>query len=130
MLTHGVQSGDVLPGPGLVWTRADRPSRMLVEVADNPEFRRARRLRGPGLTPDTDLTGKLRVPSQGDRGRREVHCRVTAEDLDGRTRSVPVTGSFRTPPGRRDGARFVWSGDIVGRAGGSTRRPAACGSLL
>lgn len=35
VLTHGVQSGDVLPGSGLVWTRADRRSRMEVEVADN-----------------------------------------------------------------------------------------------
>lgn len=113
VLTHGVQSGDVLPGSGLVWTRADRPSRMLVEVADNPGFRRARRLRGPVLTPRSDFTGRLRVPGSG-----EVHYRVTAEDLDGRTASEPLTGSFRTPPGRRDGARFVWSGDVVGQGWG------------
>src|SRR4051812_11642744 len=75
VLTHGVQSGDVLPGSGLVWARADRPSRMFVEVADNPEFRNSKTHRGPVLTPDTDFTGKLRVPGEG----RTVHYRVTAE---------------------------------------------------
>lgn len=114
VLTHGVQSGDVLPGSGLVWTRADRPSRMIVEIADNPDFDDADRLRGPELTPDTDFTGRLRVPCRG----RTVHYRVTAEDLDGRCASEPLTGSFRTPPGRRDGVRFVWSGDVVGQGWG------------
>jgi alkaline phosphatase D len=46
VLTHGVAAGDVRPGSGLVWTRADRPSRMVVEVAGSPDFRRA--LRVPG----------------------------------------------------------------------------------
>jgi alkaline phosphatase D len=114
VLTHGVQSGDVLPGSGLVWARADRPSRMFVEVADNPEFRNSKTHRGPVLTPDTDFTGKLRVPGEG----RTVHYRVTAEDLDGRVRSEPVTGSFRTPPGNRDGVRFQWSGDVAGQGWG------------
>jgi alkaline phosphatase D len=114
VVTHGVQSGDVLPGSGLVWARADRPSRMLVEVADNPEFRKSKTHRGPDLAPDTDFTGKLRVPGEG----RAVYYRVTAEDLDGRSVSEPVTGSFRTPPGKRDGVRFVWSGDVAGQGWG------------
>lgn len=114
VLTHGVQSGDVLPGSGLVWARADRPSRMIVEVARNPGFRGARRLTGPVLTADTDYTGKLRIPAPG----RTTHYRVTAEDLDGRTASEPVVGSFRTPPAGRDGVRFVWSGDIAGQGWG------------
>jgi len=106
----------MLPGSGLVWTRADRPSRMIVEVADNPEFRRARRLRGPLLTPDTDLTGRLRVPACDA---RTVHYRVTAEDVDGRVASEPLTGEFRTPPGPGEGVRFLWSGDVVGQGWGS-----------
>ena len=32
VLTHGVQTGDVTTDGAIVWTRADRPSRMLVEV--------------------------------------------------------------------------------------------------
>src|SRR5437870_12594242 len=38
-LTHGVQSGDVTASSATVWTRADRPSRMIVEVATDPTFR-------------------------------------------------------------------------------------------
>ncbi len=60
VLTHGVQSGDVIRGSGLVWARADRPSRMVVEVSDGPGFEHVRRVVGPALTPDTDFTGKVR----------------------------------------------------------------------
>src|SRR5262245_27645305 len=31
-ITHGIQSGDVSIDSGVVWARADRPSRMLVET--------------------------------------------------------------------------------------------------
>ena len=39
MITHGVQSGDVSVDSGVVWARADRPSRMLVEVATTDSFK-------------------------------------------------------------------------------------------
>ena len=117
VLTHGVQSGDVIRGSGLVWARADRPSRMVVEVSEDPGFAHARRVEGPVLTPDTDFTGKVRVFGRG----RTVHYRVTAEDLDRRVGSDPVTGSFRTPPARQEGVRFVWSGDVVGQGWGIDR---------
>src|SRR2546429_8279241 len=61
VLTHGVQSGDVTSTSGLVWTRADRPSRMIVEVSRDPSFRHARRVRGSVLGPDTECTGRKRV---------------------------------------------------------------------
>src|SRR4051794_40835625 len=32
-VTHGIQSGDVSIDSGVVWARADRPSRLLVETA-------------------------------------------------------------------------------------------------
>ncbi len=117
LLTHGVAAGDVRPGSGLVWTRADRPSRMVVEVAGSPDFRRALRIPGPVLTPATDLTGKLRVPAT--RGR--VHYRVVAEPLDGGPASAPLTGSFRAVPGRGEPVRIQWSGDVVGQGWGIDR---------
>src|SRR4051812_18989170 len=62
VLPHGVQSGDVSVRSAVVWTQADRPSRMVVEVSRDPDFRRrVRRLHGPVLTPDTDLTGRVRL---------------------------------------------------------------------
>ncbi|MFJ8965159.1 alkaline phosphatase D family protein [Lentzea sp. NPDC102401] len=116
ILTHGVQSGDVTWDGGIVWTRADRPSRMLVEVSNDPDFRFSRRVRGPLLTPDTGGTGQVRVSSLLPG--RPAYYRVTAEDLHGRTRSEPVTGSFTTAPLGRDDVRFVWSGDVAGQGWG------------
>jgi alkaline phosphatase D len=116
MLTHGVQSGDVTTDGALVWTRADRPSRMLVEVSGDPSFRHSQCLRGPVLTPATDGTGKLRL--RGLPAGRDVYYRVQAEDLDGRTRSEPLTGTFRTAPVGNADVRFAWSGDVAGQGWG------------
>ncbi|TDC94607.1 alkaline phosphatase [Actinomadura sp. 7K507] len=120
-LTHGVQSGDVTAREGVVWARSDRPARMLVEVSRRPDFRNARTVRGPVLTPDTDLTGKtlLRGLPSGE----ELHYRVRLAGLDRhRDVSEPVTGRLRTAPGdhprnRRD-IRFVWSADLAGQGWG------------
>ena len=38
IITHGVASGDVSVNSGVVWARADRASRMLVEVGDHRQF--------------------------------------------------------------------------------------------
>ncbi|ASW56288.1 alkaline phosphatase [Plantactinospora sp. KBS50] len=119
VLTHGVQSGDATADSALVWTRADRPSRLLVEVSRRPDFRGARRLRGPLLAPGSDFTGKLRLTDlpPGER----LHYRVRAASLDRPGLcSEPLTGILRTAPapGRRADVRFVWTGDIVGQGWG------------
>src|SRR4051794_7454711 len=113
VLTHGVQSGDVTPGSAIVWSRADRPARLVVEIARDPSFRHARRVPGPLVGPDSGGTGSVRVAAL--QPGTEYHYRVTAEALDGRTTSEPLTGRFATAPvGRRD-TRIVWSGDVVGQ---------------
>jgi len=38
IITHGVQSGDVSTGSGVIWARADRPSRMEVEWSTTEGF--------------------------------------------------------------------------------------------
>ncbi|WP_331446318.1 alkaline phosphatase D family protein [Streptomyces xanthochromogenes] len=114
----GVQAGDISASSGLVWTRSDRPARMLVETSATESFRRARRWRGPLLGPGTDFTGT--TPLHGLPAGEQIHYRVTLADPDdpGRT-SRPVTGTFRTAPdGRRDDVRFLWSGDIAGQGWG------------
>ncbi|MEW2355826.1 alkaline phosphatase D family protein [Spirillospora sp. NPDC029432] len=113
-LTHGVQSGDVTAREAVVWARADRPSRMLVDVARRPDFRGARRIRGPYLTPETDLTGKALL--RGLPAGEELHYRVTL--ADDRTESAPVTGRLRTAPHHRADIGFVWSGDLAGQGWG------------
>ena len=116
VLTHGVQIGDPQPTGGVVWTRADRPSRMVVEVARDPSFRGSRVVRGPDLTPETDGTGEVFIPGLAPDS--EVYYRVTAQDLDGRVSSEPLTGTFRTSPVLPRDVRFLWSGDMVGQGWG------------
>lgn len=114
----GVQVGDVTASSALVWVRSDRPARMLVETSATESFRRARRWHGPLIGARTDFTGT--TPLYGLAAGEQVHYRVTLSDPhDPRRTGRPVYGTFRTAPaGRRDGVRFLWSGDIAGQGWG------------
>jgi alkaline phosphatase D len=116
-LTHGVQSGDVSRSSATVWARADRPGRLWVEASRRPDFRGSRLLRGPVVTPETDLTGKVRLhdlPAGTD-----VHYRVRVESLDRPGLfSSPERGRLATAPRRAQDLRFVWTGDVVGQGWG------------
>ncbi|MEV6967743.1 alkaline phosphatase D family protein [Hamadaea sp. NPDC051192] len=118
LLTHGVQSGEPRATSALVWSRADRPSRLLVEVSLRPDFRGARLVRGPVVTPETDFTGRVALRDLPP-GRR-VFYRVRAESLDAHGRcGEAVAGELSTAPvGRHSGVRFVWTGDIAGQGWG------------
>ncbi|MFF9571708.1 alkaline phosphatase D family protein [Streptomyces sp. NPDC014685] len=114
----GVQVGDVTSSSALVWVRSDRPARMVVETSATESFRRARTWQGPLLGPGSDFTGT--TPLYGLPPREQVHYRVTLLDpQDPRRSGKPVHGTFRTAPARRrDGVRFLWSGDIAGQGWG------------
>ena len=123
MAAWGLQIGDVLSDRAIVWSRADKPARMLVEWARTENFSDAVVLRGPYALEGSDLTS--RIDLTGLPAGQEVFVRVTYEDLDsGKARSEPVVGRFRTAPGqfargggRRD-VRFLWSGDTAGQGWG------------
>ena len=53
--THGVQSGDAHAAGGMVWTRVDRPSRVLLEVSTTESFADPRRIAMLDALPDTDM---------------------------------------------------------------------------
>jgi alkaline phosphatase D len=114
----GVQTGDVTSDSGLVWVRSDRPARMIVEAAATESFRGARRFHGPLLGAGTDFTGTTRL--HGLPPGEQIHYRVLLADPDDPRRTgEPVTGTFRTASARRrDGVRFVWSGDLAGQGWG------------
>ncbi|MCC5037203.1 alkaline phosphatase D family protein [Streptomyces sp. WAC 00631] len=114
----GVQTGDVTASSGLVWVRSDRPARMIVETSATESFRNVRRRTGPLLGPGTDFTGT--TPLQGLPAGQEIHYRVLLADPDDPRRTgEPVYGSFRTAPARRrQGVRFLWSGDLAGQGWG------------
>ncbi|MER5886554.1 alkaline phosphatase D family protein [Streptomyces sp. NPDC001941] len=114
----GVQVGDVTQSSALVWVRSDRPARMVVETSATESFRRARTWYGPLVGAATDFTGVTAL--SGLPAGEQVHYRVTlADPHDPRRTGRPVRGSFRTAPARRrDGVRFLWSGDVAGQGWG------------
>ncbi|MFF4170664.1 alkaline phosphatase D family protein [Streptomyces sp. NPDC001744] len=114
----GVQTGDVTASSGLVWVRSDRPARVIVETSATESFRRARRHHGPLVGAGTDFTGTTAL--RGLPAGEQIHYRVTLADPDDPRRTgEPVVGTFRTAPDRRrDGVRFLWSGDVAGQGWG------------
>ncbi|MFE5868939.1 alkaline phosphatase D family protein [Streptomyces roseifaciens] len=113
----GVQAGDVTASSGLVWVRADRRARMIVETSATESFRSVRRWHGPLVGPGTDFTGRtaLRGLPPGE----QIHYRVLLADPDDPRRTGrPVHGTFRTAPARRSDVRFLWSGDLAGQGWG------------
>src|ERR1700732_5454653 len=92
IITHGVQSGDVGTDGGVVWSRADRPSQMMVEVSTTESFSKARALPPIAALPESDFTAKMlleNLPSGQDifyrvRFRDLSHPDVSREPLVGR----------------------------------------------
>jgi len=117
LFTHGVQSGDVTTSSGMVWARADRPARLLVEVATSDSFRNAKRLRGPAAIETSDFTAKLDLT--GLPAGQDIFYRLQWQDLsDINVLSEPMTGRFKTGPGDKRDLSFVWTGDTAGQGWG------------
>src|SRR5215475_10304607 len=77
VITHGVQSGDVCVDSGIVWARADRASRMLVEVATSEGFKNIRSAVAVDALPETDFTAKALL--EGLPGRQTFEQRLGGE---------------------------------------------------
>src|SRR5215216_6386419 len=117
VITHGVQSGDVSVESGVVWARADRPSRMLVGVATTDSFKDIRQALFVDALPETDFTAKVLV--DGLPAGQDVFYRVRFQDLSSPTMlGEPQVGRFRTAPRDRRSVSFVWSGDTAGQGWG------------
>jgi alkaline phosphatase D len=114
---YGVQTGDLTGDRAILWARADRPARMMVEWATTESFDDAKAVRGPAALEESDYTVKIDLAGL-PRGER-IFYRVAMVDLaDHKLASEPVAGSFRTPPASRGNLRFVWSGDTAGQGWG------------
>jgi alkaline phosphatase D len=116
-LPYGVQTGDLAGDRAILWARADRPARMMVEWATTEAFDDPHMVRGPAALEESDFTAKVDLAGLplGER----VFYRVVMVDLGDRAlQSEPVAGSFWTPPAVRRDIRFVWSGDTAGQGWG------------
>jgi alkaline phosphatase D len=108
-----VQSGDVEATRAVVWSRADRASRMIAEWSTSPSFGDARRVVGPSVTTDEDLCGKLAL--EGLPPGTRIHYRVRFEaDREGEW----IAGALATPPIDARDVVLAWSGDTNGQGWG------------
>lgn len=113
----GVQSGDITANRAIIWSRSDRPARMVVEYATTESFTNARRVVGPTALEASDFTA--RVDLSGLPAGQQIFYRVTFEDLrNSKVSSAPVAGTFRTAPNTRRDVSFAWGGDVCGQGWG------------
>jgi alkaline phosphatase D len=123
-ITHGVQSGDVDTAMGVVWARADRPSRMQVEIATTDSFKTVILKVWADALPETDLTAKIGI--EGLPAGQEIFYRIAMQShADPLIIGEPAVGRFRTGPADKRNVSFCWSGDAA-KAGASMKRAAAC----
>ena len=123
---QGIASGDVTPDRAVVWSRTDRPARLVVEYSTTEKFDRPLRRVGPAALEASDFTARV-ILTDLPAGQR-IFYRVLFQDLsDLKTWSVPQVGSFRTPvnpvAGYVGGApvrdvTIAWSADTVGQGWG------------
>jgi len=125
---QGLQFGDPGNGSVMVWSRSDRPARMLVEWSYDEQFQDAVRIVGPHALDTTDFTARQDI--EGLEAGSDVFVRVSFQSLDNaRAIGEPVTGRLVVPPDRSRGdnrrfnqartdLRFVWGGDTAGQGWG------------
>ena len=115
-ITHGVQSGDVTADSAIVWARADRGARMLVEISATESFARVIGASYTDARPEADCTAKalIRDLPAGE----DVFYRVRFQDRDSMLFGEARTGRFRTAPDAQRSVSFVWSGDTAGQGWG------------
>jgi len=113
----GASTGDVTADRALIWSRADRAARMVVEWSTDEGFRNATRVQGPFATEASDFTARVDLTALP--GDSEIFYRVSFVGPDaGAPLSAPVAGRFRTAPASRRDVRFLWSGDTAGQGWG------------
>ncbi len=114
---YGAAVGDVTGDRAIVWSRCDRPARLFVEWSTRESFADARRVPGEAAVEANGLTARLDLEGLPP-GQRIVY-RVLFQDLrDPRAWSLPVAGSFRTPPAGAADVRLAFSADTCGQGWG------------
>src|SRR5437660_906136 len=109
-LPYGVMSGDVTRDRATVWSKTDRPSRLVVEYAFDEAMTKPHRIVGPTAMESTDYTA--RADLTGLPAGRRVFYRAMFQDLSNtRVYSEPLIGRLSTPPARRNTITFAFSGD-------------------
>ncbi|GAB1540538.1 alkaline phosphatase [Scytonema sp. NUACC21] len=116
-IPYGVASGDISGNRAVIWSRSDKPAKLIVEYSLDETLRNAQRVTGPNALEVSDYTAKVylkNLPSA-----QKIFYRVIFQDLDDTSKySEPAIGSFRTPPAYKQDIFFAWSGDTAGQGWG------------
>jgi alkaline phosphatase D len=116
----GATAGDVDIDRAIIWSRTDRPSRLVVEYSTTDSFATTNRIVGPAALETTDFTA--RIDLTGLPANQRIFYRVQFQSLsDLRVWSEPVVGSFATPARSMPTARDVtvaWTADTAGQGWG------------
>jgi alkaline phosphatase D len=116
-ISFGVQSGDITANRAIIWSRSDRPTRMIVEYATTESFQNPRRITGPAAIETSDFTARVDLTDLP--ANQRIFYRVAFQDLsDIKVFSEPVMGSFHTAPNTKRDVTFVWGGDVCGQGWG------------
>jgi len=116
-IPYGVMSGDPTGGHAVIWSKTDRPARMLVEYATREDFTGARRIEGPAALSVSDYTARVDLPDLP--AGADIFYRVTFQDLASpKSISAPAAGRLRMPGGARRAITFAYSGDEAGQGWG------------
>ncbi len=110
---RSIAVGDVGPKSATFWARGRRDGRLLLNIADNPDFSNAREVWGPFTGADVDFTARLSLDELP--WNQQVFWRATI-DHDG-DQGEWMVGTFRTAGPDRD-IRFAWGGDTGGQGFG------------
>src|SRR5688572_630952 len=78
-MPQGVTAGDVTDGRAVVWSRTDRPARMLVEYSTSDRFESVLRRTGPAALESTDFTARIVLTDLP--ANQRIFYRVTFQDL-------------------------------------------------
>ncbi len=124
-ITHGLQSGDVSMDSGMVWARADRPARMLVDVATTESFKHIRHSTYVDVLPESDFTGKLLLEDLP--AGQDIFYRIRFQNLAS-PRSSASRRSGASAPRQRTARTCPSSGRATppAAASASISRAAAC----
>jgi alkaline phosphatase D len=115
-IPYGVASGDVNGNSAVIWSKSNKPTRMIVEYSTNESFRNLKRIVGSPALENTDFTARAYISGlpQG----QQIFYRVFFQDIaDTNIYSQPVIGSLRSPSSDSN-IFFAWSGDTAGQGWG------------
>lgn len=114
---YGVATGDINGNSAVIWSRCDRPAKMIVEYSTSENFRNLQQVVGGEASLNSDFTARTYLSNLPPN--QQIFYRVIFQDLsDLNMYGFPATGTFRTPPENDRDILFAWSGCSMGQGWG------------